>query len=161
MLSLLKDREKYFWSKVNKSNGCWLWIGSLNNGGYGHFRVRVGNNKRKIFKAHRVAWQLVNNKTIPENKIIMHICDVRNCVKPKHLMLGTTKENVIDCRNKGRLVVPKYNGEEHPSSVLTERMVLDIRKSYSIIGIKRTSEEFNIPYATVANIVYRKRWNHI
>jgi hypothetical protein len=36
----------------------------------------------------------------------MHKCDVRNCVNPEHLRLGTQSENIKDAYQKGRLAKP-------------------------------------------------------
>ena len=38
-----------FWSKVNKTDTCWLWIASTDHGGYGRFFV----SGKKFDSAHR------------------------------------------------------------------------------------------------------------
>lgn len=88
-----------FWKKVAEpnENGCRLWQGRLSVKGYGLFSF-AGKDER----AHRLAWIFSGGKKIPEGMMICHQCDVRNCVEPTHLFLGTNADNVIDCVQKGR-----------------------------------------------------------
>ncbi|MHB8742598.1 MAG: HNH endonuclease signature motif containing protein [Sulfuricaulis sp.] len=88
-----------FWSKVEKSDGCWLWRGAIIPKGYGYFHVggRLGQN----LGAHRVSWRITNGE-IPKGMFVLHKCDVRNCVRPEHLWLGTAMDNTKDMVAKGR-----------------------------------------------------------
>lgn len=85
-----------FWSKVNKTDGCWLWIASRHKKGYGQFKL-----DGKMRKAHRVAWELTYGP-IPPDKNVCHTCDNPPCVRPDHLFLGTNGDNVRDAVKKGR-----------------------------------------------------------
>lgn len=67
-----------FWHKVNKTQGCWLFTGSMIRG-YGQFHIQG-----KGWQAHRLAYTLVNGY-IPEGLELDHLCRVRNCVNPAHL----------------------------------------------------------------------------
>ena len=75
--------------------------------GYGKF-----NFKQKSMYAHRMAWLLTNGE-IPDGMVVMHKCDITSCVNPTHLQLGTQKENVIDCANKGRRASDKMTNCPH------------------------------------------------
>lgn len=90
--------EKRFWEKVAYARNwkCWLWIGSKNNMGYGRINI-----KGKIKLAHRVAYEL-NIGEIPKGKFLLHTCDTPLCVNPKHLLIGTQKDNLQDMSKKGR-----------------------------------------------------------
>jgi hypothetical protein len=76
---------------------CWLWTGTVASG-YG--RIRIGARQRE--QAHRVSWMLVNGP-IPQGLFVLHSCDVRRCVNPGHLFLGTQLDNMRDAQEKGRM----------------------------------------------------------
>ena len=51
--------------------------------------------------AHRQAW-VQNFGPIPKGMYVCHTCDVRNCINPEHLFLGTQSDNIRDMATKGR-----------------------------------------------------------
>jgi hypothetical protein len=91
-----------FWEKVLKTTDCWIWTGARNRKGYGRFSVRVGE-RIKNYRAHRFAWEMAHGEAPPTNRELCHTCDVRECVKPSHLFIGTHGENMEDAQRKGRL----------------------------------------------------------
>jgi hypothetical protein len=90
-----------FWSKVDKSDTCWIWRGATANKGYGSFR-----HKDKSRGAHAVAYELTYGP-IPKGMCVMHSCDNPPCVNPAHLSLGTKADNTADMMKKGRHVTQK------------------------------------------------------
>lgn len=78
--------ESRFWSKVNKTENCWLWTGSLTTKGYGQYGL---NNKR----AHRLAWFFTYG-TWPAQDGLDHLCRIRHCVNPAHLEEVSTSTNL-------------------------------------------------------------------
>ena len=93
-----------FWFRVDKRQDCWLWLGSVNNYGYG----TLGHNK-KVILAHRYAWEITNG-AIPDGLLVCHSCDNPPCVNPDHLFLGTHTDNLNDCISKGRFTAGKAAG---------------------------------------------------
>ena len=87
-----------FWSKVSKSDGCWLWVAFRDRNGYGRFGTSALNRSTL---AHRTSYSLTFGD-IPEGMHVLHKCDNPPCVNPDHLFLGTDKDNAQDCKAKGR-----------------------------------------------------------
>src|SRR5712692_7724477 len=84
-----------FWQKVEPNpSGCWLWKGCLSRG-YGQVQI-----DSKQMASHRFAWEDIMGP-VPEGLWVLHKCDVRNCVNPQHLFLGTNSDNVKDAVSKG------------------------------------------------------------
>ena len=102
--------EDGFWLRVDKRapEECWLWTGRLDKGGYGVLDVALVDGTRdRPVHAHRLMW-ILENETIPSKKMdVCHSCDVRSCVNPGHLWLGTRSDNMRDCAAKGRIEAHK------------------------------------------------------
>lgn len=76
-----------FWSKVEKTNTCWLWSAAITSTGYGVIRI-----DNRLEKAHRVAYTL-HVGPIPAGMQIDHMCHNRACVRPSHLRVVTNQQN--------------------------------------------------------------------
>jgi hypothetical protein len=63
--------------------------------------------KGKTLYHHRIAYEETYGP-IPEGMQVCHKCDVRNCINPEHLFLGTAKDNMQDCKDKGRTRGGRY-----------------------------------------------------
>lgn len=103
------DPKQRFMSKVRRDRwGHWRWTGSTNSNGYGLFMMGGRNSGTT---AHRAAWLLFVGP-IPDKMHVHHICRMRDCVNPDHLLVVTAKKNTIErSLQKGRIDVCK-NG--HP-----------------------------------------------
>ena len=144
-----------FWSKVEKTEGCWNWIASTTSDGYGHFKIL---NKSKA--SHRVSFELHNQRTIGEGMVIMHSCDNRKCCNPLHLTEGTHQDNMTDMVSKGR----QNPGSKRHNSKLTESQVLEIREIYAIENHKthrQLGDEYGVSSNTISCILIKKVWKHI
>ena len=91
--------ENRFYAKTKRDeNGCLIWTGGKRDlRGYGSFSIGGRN-----FRAHRVSYAMTYGY-IPKGHIVRHyVCDNPACVEPKHLRLGSQKDNVHDMIRKGR-----------------------------------------------------------
>jgi hypothetical protein len=85
-----QKRIAIFWSRVAvREDGCWIWTGTINKGGYGQFRVG-----RSAAMAHRVSYQLKIGP-VPDGLQLDHLCRVRACVNPDHLEPVTPQLNSL------------------------------------------------------------------
>ena len=167
-----------FFSKFQKSEGCWNWQGSKNDAGYGLLGHKY---------AHRMAWQISNNQLIPKKMVICHHCDNPSCVNPNHLFIGTQKDNMQDMIKKNRQIKKDNNGEKnpmfgkshsieakikmskakkdkyvgsnHPRATITEETVKKIKQMRQDgLTRKHISEQLNVSFHVVGNIIYGKSW---
>lgn len=102
--------------EIIPESGCWIWMGSLDNHGYGILSSERG---KAPHKTHRLSFQLFNG-IIPPGLLVRHKCDIRSCCNPNHLESGTYKQNMADAISRNRL--PR--GLERPNAKLSK---LDIR----------------------------------
>ena len=101
-----------------------MWTGAVKELGYGV--IGLGRSHEGTAKTHRAAWKLYNGE-IPEGMNVLHKCDVPCCCNPKHLYLGTLKDNSRDCVSRGRNFVPDNRGERATWSKLKLEDVREIR----------------------------------
>ena len=143
-----------FLSQIAIGNDCWLWIGKLDKKtGYARFR---GYDSKRI-GAHEFAFRLFREPLVP-GMFVCHKCDVRHCVRPSHLFLGTPLDNQIDSIQKGR----KKYGEQIANHKLTASDVVAIRERFTNGESKRSlGRTFGVNRKTVKRIVEREAWNHI
>lgn len=140
------------------NSGCWFWMGSLTQKGYGDVLL-IENGKRQHVRAHRIAWALYKG-TVPPGKMVCHKCDIRCCVNPDHLFLGTASDNVRDMVAKGRSSQQIRNfGTKSPHAKITAAAALAIFQSTeSEIAL---AARYGICHSTVRRIRQKKKWKHI
>ena len=145
--------NKRFWRHVKKSSTCWIWTGGI-SAGYGAF----GLTPHKQIKAHRFAYNQ-SKGIIPDGLLVCHKCDVRLCVRPSHLFLGTHKDNLQDASRKHRLAV----GEKNKSARLTDKDIRFIRENWKPYKVSHhaLAKQFGVHDTTIQSIIYRKTWKHL
>ena len=134
-------------------NGCMIWKGKISVDGYGVIMV---NKKRQ--RAHRVSHELFNGP-IPYGLLIRHICAVKRCINPAHLISGTVQNNSDDFLEGNPIAL---KGENSPNARLKESDIKDIRNLY-LEGNTQTeiARRFGISQNMVSHIILRKSWSHV
>lgn len=98
-------------------SGCWLWDGTSGRDGYGQIRINGD-----VYLAHRLSWVL-HVGTIPDGMCVLHRCDTPPCVNPRHLFLGSNRDNTADKVAKGR----QLRGDGQSQAKLSAEIVRLIR----------------------------------
>lgn len=127
----LKIAESRLHKRSRKLGMCLIYTGALTSKGYGSIKIRG-----KVFAAHRLSYE-VNNGKIPRGLFVLHSCDRRPCIEPKHLRVGTYKDNSEDMwrrlRNKNS---PAYKNK---------------MKTHCRYGHRFTKENTIVPYLGARN----------
>ena len=127
-------------------SGCWIWMRSLDDAGYGQ-TWREGQPE----KAHRCVWSLAHNKPVPDDLCVLHKCDIKCCVNPDHLFLGTQWDNIDDMFQKCRGYKQKT-----ARAILTESDVLEILASAERADV--LAKRFLVKPNAVSAIKNGRRW---
>lgn len=150
MIKLSATQRRKFLENVvvDPVTKCWLWQNHLVRG-YGQILFEGIRHY-----AHRLAYRIFKGG-VPAGIRVLHKCDTTNCVNPKHLFLGTQKDNSDDMMRKGRGPC----GERHSSAKLREIDIPTIRASNS------TNSELADYYGVLAWLIgavkRHIRWKHI
>lgn len=156
MILLDSTVQRFYDKLVIQPDGCIYYTGCDNGKGYGVFALNI-EGRRKNCYAHRLSYELEYGP-IPEGMMVCHTCDVRQCVNPKHLFLGTCKDNLADMARKGR----STHGVKNAMSKLSEEDVLEIVRLVQS-GVRQcdVAEEFNLSRANVCNIMKGRLWSRL
>ena len=149
----IKQEDFWFWVNVKTENECWPWLGTLNQWGYGRYRINGF-----FGMAHRIAYEKTTSKNI-KGLIAMHICDNPKCCNPKHIALGTHADNQADKVAKNR----QAKGESNGQSILTEQQVFEARQKYATtkLSYKKLAEEYGVHTDTMQKAIRGINWKHL
>ena len=143
-------------NRVNKTNSCWLWNGAKNrNNGYG--RIKISGN---VKSTHRLSYKLFKGK-IPKGMLVCHSCDIKSCVNPNHLFLGTHSDNLRDAFKKGIASnngIPFGRGENHPSHKLTQKQALFIKSNHKNFTYLSLGNKFGVDKSAIYRVIKGKTW---
>lgn len=145
----LKERFESKFSVVQ--TGCWEWERRISVFGYGQFAIEPGN----IWQAHRFAYKLYIGE-IPKGVCVLHKCDNRKCVNPKHLWLGTQEENIRDMMAKGR--DRKATSDKNGGAKLNWEKVIKIRSMAKYTKQKDICTQFGIERHQARRIIKWISW---
>ena len=99
-------------------NGCWLLPPSNNK--YAYLAI-----DKKYKRAHKVSYETFKEQ-VPEGLLVLHHCDIKNCVCPEHLYVGTAKDNYEDTVKRGQAIL----GQDVYNAKLTNAQAEEIRNLY-------------------------------
>lgn len=151
----LRDRLYGRCQKVE--SGCWLWVGSINPNGYGKIKING-----IAVDVHVISWRVANaGVPVPAGSVVMHLCDVRNCINPDHLQVGTQSENMLHAIQVGAAKVRR--GGELPHAVLDESIVRQIRSMYRPrrFGYVRIAKALGLNQGCVDAVLRGRTWKHV
>lgn len=147
---LIRDQKiaMKFWRHVDvpvlSQDDCWLWTGATDGvHGYGRFMMRGKNTS-----AQRVAWMLIYGP-IPDGLYVCHKCDTPGCVRPSHLFIGTSRDNMLDAQAKGRPIGAKPK---------LQPLQVDIIRHLHARGVTKVSlaKEFQVEPGTIRRAIRRQ-----
>lgn len=146
-------RAMRFWRRVQKGEGCWIWIGGRTGNGYGAVRF-AGRDQ----PTHRVSWEMAYGP-VPPGLWVLHHCDNKPCVRPDHLFLGTPADNTRDMHSKGRAAPP----EAHRANVrVTRSQAVDIIWRLAVGERARCiARELGVHWRVVHRIAIGETWTDL
>ena len=146
-----------FWARVDVGfpDECWPWLGETNHDGYGVF-----TESGKQVRAHRRAYELEHGPLPPHDpktrSSVRHSCHNKPCCNPRHLSVGTHKENMQDSERDGK----HQAHERHGLARLTEEQIDEIRhlRDMGVRGATIAADYKLKSTAHVYDIANRRKW---
>lgn len=129
--------------------GCRLWTSTKNRDGYGTCTVDY-----KTVAVHRKAWEIANGRPVPRGMCVCHSCDVRHCIEPTHLWLGTSRENNDDKIRKRRHNAAR--GAAHYRAKLSDEQVAAIVLDPRRVAV--IAEQYGVSQSQIYRIRSGDRW---
>ncbi len=150
-----KNTLEDVWKKIDKrtEDECWEWMGCKNWDGYGTIKIN-----QILWGVHRLVYELTYG-SIPKELFVCHKCNNPSCCNPKHLYVGTPKDNMDQRDREERQAMGEKNGR----SKLTKQDVLEIRRLYSLENYsqRKLGEMFGICKTQISRIINRKNWRYV
>jgi len=162
-----KHPSERFWDKVGNlgSDVCWPWRGAVDAYGYGFlYAGPCYHTGARWVKAHRLSWEMHNDRELEPGEYVLHHCDNPPCVNPAHLYVGTKKDNAQDRTDRKRGKENRQRGENNDNAKLSEKQVRDIITELKKLPRRSQTDiaaQFGIGQAHVSRIMLRQTWAHL
>lgn len=144
-------KENRFWVYVDKrgEDECWNWVGHLISG-YGRITDDAGDET-----AHRFSYR-IHVGEIPDGLMVLHKCNNKRCVNPKHLYVGTHNDNMRDMAESNVM-----KGEKNPKTLLTKTEVLEIRQMIKerLVTYANIAKKYGVKRQTIKDIASGRTWS--
>lgn len=138
---------------IENENGCFVTTSHvLNKDGYCYVRQNY-----KQVRAHRLIYEECFGE-IPKGLLVRHKCDVRNCINPEHLELGTHTDNMQDSVIRGRKALGERSGMNKISEEKARKIKVMLRDGKRTCDIVRA---LNVTAKIVSKIRYNETWKHV
>jgi hypothetical protein len=146
----------------NGENGCWIWRAGTSHG-YGRLTVNHHN-----VRAHRLSYE-VHVGPIPDGMLVLHLreCSTKACINPRHLYVGTNRDNYDDAVATGAVVPgarrpPVRYGTANNKSKLTPGAVQALRRLVAEgLSAHEVGRRYGVSHKTVSAIIHRRTWKHV
>lgn len=158
--------EVRFWRHVNRAGDdeCWLWNGGTSGNGYGRFRL--GGKSVPMMPAHKFSF-IMHGGVVPNGLYVLHRCDVRSCVNPRHLFVGDARDNALDCVAKGRMGglfkggadARRRHGSNQHLAKLNESNIQAIRSDER--GAEAIARDYGVTRGAISRVKSGKGWRHV
>jgi len=148
--SPIRDEEYVYRNSMPEPNsGCWLWMGATVNG-YG--RAKYGNTG--VLKAHRLSYKLFKGP-IPDGLLVRHLCNVRCCVNPDHLAIGTVWDNSQDSKKIGTTRSERHLAARREARHLSNDEMLKVRDMYGTgkYAYRELAEYFGTTIRVIGKVI--------
>lgn len=136
----------------SKTDECVPWGGTIKNDGYGVYKTRYGQ-----YRANRAVCELAHGRPPSEGWFAMHECNNPTCVNPRHLSWGSPQDNSSHMKESGRSMY----GTKAGHAVLTEQVVLLIRRTDPRITNEDLSRALGISKITISKARAGRSWRHL
>lgn len=134
----------------NNPDACWIYDGAIASG-YG--RIRVDGDLRQVTHVMHEMFK----GPVAHGLQVCHTCDVRNCINPKHLWVGTRSENMIDCRDKGRLTAMNEEWKDKRRKLNSQHVDIVKRFISQGLSMRAIALRLRLPHSNVSDFCRRYR----
>lgn len=130
--------------EVDLESGCWDWTGARTSNGYGYMWLSGGPKY-----THRVSAMLFLDFELTSPLWILHGCDNPRCCNPRHLRVGTPRDNARDRAARGRV----GRGKLDAADVIAIKGLLSDGHTHSAIAAR-----FGVTTSMIGQIARGESW---